>query len=143
MTVSVVCTEPESPPSIGSWGMYSLQLRANPIQFAAVRRIVGAHLRLWGHESLIDPAAMCVTELLANVYRHVSRPECELALLNVPGGVRASVSDMSSVLPVASEPDWCAESGRGLFLLAHTAERWGTMPTATGKTVWVLLREVS
>ncbi len=143
MTVSDVRMDSESPPDLGSWERYSLQLRADPVQFGAIRRIVSAHLRLWHHESLVAAATVCVTEMLSNVHRHVQMPECELALVHVPGGVRVSVRDLSYVLPVASEPDWCAESGRGLFLLAHTAELWGTMPTATGKTVWVLLREVS
>ncbi len=142
MAVSVVRKRTESVPAVWGGG-YTLQLWADPAQFGVVRRIVGAHLRLWGHAGLVDAAAMCVTELLANVHRHVQTPECELALVNVPGGVRASVSDSSSVLPVLSEPDWFAESGRGLFMLAHTAELWGTMPTASGKTVWVFLRDVA
>lgn len=124
-------------------GGYTLQLCADPAQFAAVRCIVGAHLHLWGRERLIDVAALCVTEMLANVHRHVSAPECELALLNLPEGIRAAVSDGSSVLPVVAEPDWCAESGRGMFLLAHAAACWGAVPTATGKTVWVLLRDAA
>ncbi len=141
MALSVVEERTESPPVV--WGGLTLQLWADPAQFGAVRRIVGAHCRLWGHESLIDAATMCVTEMLANVHRHVRVRECELALLNVPDGVRASVSDMSSVLPVLTEPDWCAETGRGLFLLANTAELWGTMPTPTGKTIWAFLRDAA
>ncbi|MDX6350885.1 MAG: hypothetical protein QOF84_5675, partial [Streptomyces sp.] len=33
-----------------------------------------------------------------------------------------------------------AETGRGLLLLAATAERWGTDLTPTGKQVWAVLR---
>ncbi len=142
MTVSLVRRKTEHPP-LSAGTCLSLQLWSDPMQFGEVRQIVGAWLRLWGHGSLVDSAAMCVTELLANVHRHVRLPECELSLVNWPGGVRLSVSDTSPTLPVLTEPDWVAENGRGLFLLAHTAELWGVVPTATGKTVWVLLREDS
>jgi two-component sensor histidine kinase len=55
--------------------------------------------------------------------------------------VRLSVSDTSHVLPVrAPVPDWTAERGRGLNLINATAYRWGSVLTATGKTVWVELR---
>ncbi|RRR71459.1 ATP-binding protein, partial [Streptomyces sp. RP5T] len=33
-----------------------------------------------------------------------------------------------------ADPD--DESGRGLLLVAHAADRWGTRPGTAGKTVW-------
>ncbi|NJQ00068.1 ATP-binding protein [Streptomyces zingiberis] len=133
---------PESPDATdAAVAVYRTRLVAVPERFAVARRSVGAQLRLWGYTGLIDAAAMCVTELLANVHRHVSSHECGLALHALPEGVRVSVSDRSSTLPVVpAEPDWHAERGRGLFLLSCTADAWGAEPTPTGKEVWALLR---
>ncbi|MGW7001831.1 ATP-binding protein [Streptomyces sp. NPDC054933] len=132
----------ESPPIVTTSGFCRLQLRAEPAQFGAVRRIVGACLRLWGRSGLVDAAALCVTEILANVHRHVNPPECELVLENMPEGVRAAVGDRSSELPVVAKADWFAESGRGMFIVANTANLWGVSPSeGGGKQVWVLLRE--
>ncbi len=143
MTASVVRVNADRLPRAGSYERYTLRLSADPERFGAIRWLVGAHLRMWGRERLTDAAAVCVTELLTNVHRHVRDPECELSLLHLPDGIRVAVSDLSPELPVVVEqPDAEAETGRGMFLLAHTAERWGTVPSATGKTVWVLLRDV-
>jgi hypothetical protein len=85
--------------------------------------------------------ALCVTEILANVHRHVESPECELRLEKLPDGVLAAVSDSSRTLPrFGAAPDWAAECGRGMFLIAGTADRWGTASTRTGKQVGVVLR---
>ena len=45
---------------------FRLSLRADPREFAVVRREVRAQLRLWGRDQLTYNAAMCVTELLSN-----------------------------------------------------------------------------
>ncbi|MEU4897835.1 ATP-binding protein [Streptomyces sp. NPDC044780] len=119
---------------------YELRLRAHPQTLADVRRAVAARLRLWGREELISAAGMCVTELLSNVHKHASSPECVLILENLPDGIQAAVSDTESALPVVKEPDFLSESGRGMFLLSKTADAWGTDLTPTGKTVWFTLR---
>ncbi|MDX3094432.1 ATP-binding protein [Streptomyces sp. ME01-24h] len=121
----------------------AMRVVAEPARIAGVRRAVHAQLRAWGREDLAPAAALCVTEMLANVHRHAGTPECELTLDDLAAeGVRAAVSDRSRVLPVASSgpPDWAAEGGRGLLLIAASAHRWGVLPTPEGKQVWVLLR---
>ncbi|MFD7918714.1 ATP-binding protein [Streptomyces sp. NPDC059740] len=105
-----------------------------------VRRIVRAHLRLWGFERLVDDAVLCVQELLANVVRHTDSSECALTLERRPDRVRLTVSDASGELPTLREPDWGAESGRGLWLVAELADAWGAVRTAGGKDVWCELR---
>ncbi|MET7905780.1 ATP-binding protein [Streptomyces sp. NPDC005336] len=118
---------------------YELRLRVHPQTLAEVRRAVGARLRLWGRGELITAAGMCVTELLSNVHKHTASPECVLTLENLRYGIYAAVSDTESALPVAKEPDFLSESGRGMFLLSKTAHEWGTDLTPTGKTVWFTL----
>lgn len=120
-----------------------MRVVAEPARIAGVRRAVRAQLRAWGREDLAPAAALCVTEMLANVYRHAGSPECDLTLDDLAAeGVRAAVSDRSPVLPVVAPgpPDRTAEGGRGLLLIAATAHRWGVLPTPEGKQVWVLLR---
>jgi hypothetical protein len=130
----------QSPPEV------VLQLLAEPERFAAVRRVVGAQLRDWGYAELVDAAAVCVTEILANVHRHVESPECELRLRKLPegGGVRMSVGDHSPVLPVwHPRPDWDTETGRGMCLIASMADVWGVTPRQGGKRVWVEFTQIT
>ncbi|GAA2324211.1 hypothetical protein SVIO_040730 [Streptomyces violaceusniger] len=74
--------------------------------------------------------------MLTNVPKHTGSPECRLRLWNTQDGVHTTISDTDSALPTVREPDWCAESGRGMFLLSSTAYRWAALPTPTGKGVW-------
>jgi hypothetical protein len=130
----------ESPP------VAVMRLVAEPARFAAVREAVREQLRAWGREDLADAAVLCATEILANVHDHTDSLDCELTLAPLPGpgeGVRLAVSDGAGVLlPQPSGlPVGSAERGRGLVLLAGTAERWGTVLTpGGGKQVWAVLR---
>ncbi|WP_172387959.1 ATP-binding protein [Streptomyces sp. MNP-20] len=119
---------------------YQQQLTAEPAQIGRARRIVAALLRYWGWGKVIDPALLCMTELLANVHRHTCSRECDLLLEASPLAVRIVVSDDCKSLPVVREVDPLAEDGRGMLLIAATADGWGAVPTPTGKSVWVELR---
>jgi hypothetical protein len=46
------------------------------------------------------------------------------------------VSDGSSTTPQLRRAGRYDEGGRGLLLVASLAERWGSRPTRTGKTIW-------
>ncbi|MEU7044874.1 ATP-binding protein [Streptomyces varsoviensis] len=118
---------------------FERQLVAQPRAFARVRRAVASQLRLWGRADLVPGAAMCVTELLSNVHKHTATAECVLTIDNLPGGIRAAVSDADAGMPTVKEPDYFAESGRGMFLLSETADTWGVDLNSTGKTVWFRL----
>ncbi|WP_275558296.1 ATP-binding protein [Streptomyces sp. 5-6(2022)] len=115
---------------------YEQHLHVDPQILRGIRRIIRAHLRLWGRDDLVDAVALCVTEVLTNVPKHTGSPECRLRLWNTQDGVHTTISDTDSALPTVREPDWCAESGRGMFLLSSTAYRWAALPTPTGKDVW-------
>ncbi|MFF0061008.1 ATP-binding protein [Streptomyces sp. NPDC005279] len=106
-----------------------------------LRRIVRSYLHLWRLEELGDAVGLAVTELLANVVRHVPDRRCALLVLRQASGVRIEVTDGAPGLPRASasggDPDGLAEGGRGLLLVEAVADRWGVVPLARGgKTVW-------
>ncbi|MEU0991518.1 ATP-binding protein [Streptomyces sp. NPDC005953] len=105
-----------------------------------VRRIARSYLHDWGLDGLADTVGLGLTELLANVVRHVPGRHCALALLRLPWGVRIEVSDEGPGLPrtpAPVDPEGLDEGGRGLLLIAALADRWGVVPlTPTGKTVW-------
>ncbi len=118
---------------------YRRKLTADPKHLGPIRRTVTAFVRLCGWSELIDPATMCVTEMLSNVCRHADSNDCVLLIQSSPSGLRIVVSDDSPRLPLVREPDWCTESGRGMFLLSKTADAWGAVPTVSGKDVWIEL----
>ena len=53
--------------------------------------------------------------------------------------VLVAVADPSPRPPEPKDPDYLAESGRGLHVISALSDRWGwTVPAATGKVVWAL-----
>ncbi|MPY42433.1 ATP-binding protein [Streptomyces phyllanthi] len=103
-----------------------------------IRRIVRFHLREWGLAELADAVELGVTELVANVVRHVPDRRCELLLLRAAAGVRVEVADGSPRLPVMpGDLSMEAEGGRGLLLVEAVADKWGVEARGGGgKAVW-------
>lgn len=83
---------------------------------------------------------LCVTELVANVIRHVGEgTPVRVRVARVGGGdrIRVEVTDPDArALPVLLDATVDDESGRGLALLDAVAVRWGVEPGVAGKTVW-------
>ena len=102
------------------------------------RAVVRGRLHDWGLDSVGDIVALLVSELVTNALRHATGPI----------GVRIRRSDGSpyTLLVEVSDPlpdppreraaDADDESGRGLRLVACSANAWGTRPGESGKTVW-------
>ncbi|MFD7336027.1 ATP-binding protein [Streptomyces violascens] len=119
---------------------YSLSLDATPDRIPQVRRIVAAHLRHWRLENIIQPVSLGVCELLTNVHRHARGDhDCVLELRWARGRLTASVADTDPRLPRLRGPRPFAERGRGLALIAHLSDSWGTHTTPGGKVVWFTL----
>ncbi|MFE9411332.1 ATP-binding protein [Streptomyces sp. NPDC006704] len=119
---------------------YTLSLHATPERIPQIRRIVAAHLRHWRLENIIQPVSLGVCELLTNVHRHTPGDQpCVLELRWARGQFAASVADSDPRLPRLHGPQPFAERGRGLALVAHLSDSWGTHPTAGGKVVWFTL----
>lgn len=116
---------------------YELHLTAEPRRLAVVRRIVAAHLRHWNLPDLVDPTVLGVTELLANVYRHVgSDAACMLRLSCSGESLRCEVHDGNAALPRLLEAADGELSGRGLALVAACSKDWGAEREDGGKVVW-------
>lgn len=117
---------------------YRISLTVGDHSAHHVRRIVRSYLGEWELAELTDAVELGVTELLANVVRHVPDRRCTLLLLRAAAGVRVEVGDGSAQLPVVRgdvPPD--SERGRGLTLLGAVSDKWGVGPRGGGgKTVW-------
>jgi len=88
-----------------------------------------------------------VSELLTNALRYTvpcpgavwPRWPVRLGLLQPGPWVLCAVSDPSDEVPVAQEPDWFGESGRGLHVVSSLCDEWGcTPPEPRGKVVWAM-----
>ncbi|MFG2805846.1 ATP-binding protein [Streptomyces massasporeus] len=117
---------------------YAMRLAVGEHAPRHIRRIVRSFLGEWGMPELSDAVELGVTELLANVVRHVPDRRCALLLLRQRTGVRVEVTDGSDELPCLPDAlDEESENGRGLLLLDAVADKWGvSLWSEGGKTVW-------
>lgn len=82
---------------------------------------------------------MALTELIANVVRHLPGRLCQTFIFRLPdGGVRVEVADGCDELPRVTDRDTLDEGGRGLILVDAVTDRWGAelRRDGAGKTVW-------
>jgi len=75
-----------------------------------------------------------LSELITNAIRYGTEP-IRVRLL-YERTLICEVSDGSSTSPHLRRAATTDEGGRGLFLVAQLAERWGTRYTPTGKIIW-------
>ncbi|QPP10868.1 SpoIIE family protein phosphatase [Streptomyces bathyalis] len=104
---------------------------------AAVRRVradVSAKLTEWELDDLVETTELILSELLTNAMRHGAGP-INIRLLH-DRTLICEVFDHSSTAPHLRYAATMDEGGRGLFLVAQIAERWGTRYTKGGKVIW-------
>lgn len=104
-----------------------------------LRRILRIYLTRWGLLDVADAAELALTELIANVVRHVPGRRCQTLIFLLPaGGVRVEVADACPRLPRPVDGDVLDEGGRGLLLVDAVADKWGVEERrdGCGKTVW-------
>ncbi|MER5792070.1 SpoIIE family protein phosphatase [Streptomyces sp. NPDC001980] len=107
---------------------------SDPSAVAGVRAAATDLLRDWGLKEEAFTLELILSELVTNAIRHATGPV----------GVRlihdrcliCEVSDGSSVSPHLRRAATMDEGGRGLFLVAQFADRWGTRYTPAGKVIW-------
>ncbi|MET7292134.1 ATP-binding protein [Streptomyces griseoloalbus] len=111
-----------------------LDLLALPKAVPEARRAVRDHMG-----GPCPELQLCVSELLANVIRHVGEgaPVTLRLARAVGGGTRLEVTDPDShTWLMLRHPGTEDETGRGLLLLDAVTTRWGVRQDAHGKTVW-------
>ncbi|WP_053170393.1 SpoIIE family protein phosphatase [Streptomyces sp. SBT349] len=105
-----------------------------PAAVADVRAAASRQLGEWRLTEIAFITELLLTELITNAMRHGTGP-IRVRLLR-DRTLICEVSDGSSTSPHLRNAAATDEGGRGLFLIAQYADRWGTRYTQEGKVIW-------
>ncbi|WP_346427574.1 SpoIIE family protein phosphatase [Streptomyces sp. AcE210] len=110
--------------SVATW-----DVSAEPSAVHEAREKSVSQLGVWGLQEAAFTTELIVSELVTNAIRHASGP-IRLRLIREHVLI-CEVSDTSSTSPHMRRASSTEEGGRGLFLIAQMAQRWGpaTQPT--------------
>ncbi|MGW0883138.1 SpoIIE family protein phosphatase [Streptomyces sp. NPDC002671] len=127
------------PPS----GVAMWDVPPDPALVPSVRARCRETLLEWGLEEIAFATELIVSELVTNAIRYGS-PPVDVRLLHGRSLI-CEVSDGSGTSPRMRRAATTDEGGRGLFLVAQFAQRWGTRYTTRGKVIWAeqLLHDAS
>ncbi|MFB7353788.1 SpoIIE family protein phosphatase [Streptomyces gardneri] len=114
------------------------EVERDPSAVSPVRNAAAAKLSEWGLDGLAFTAELILSELITNAVRYGADP-VRVRLLH-DRTLICEVSDGSSTSPHLRHATTTDEGGRGLYLVAQYAERWGTRYGRRGKTIWAELR---
>ncbi|MFF2466204.1 SpoIIE family protein phosphatase, partial [Streptomyces mirabilis] len=118
------------PPSrVAEWDVPS-----DPAVVPSVRARCRETLREWGLEEAGFATELILSELITNAIRY-GLPPVRARLLHGRCLI-CEVSDGSGTSPRLRRAATTDEGGRGLFLVAQFAQRWGTRYTTRGKVIW-------
>ncbi|MEU6096916.1 SpoIIE family protein phosphatase [Streptomyces sp. NPDC047079] len=106
----------------------------DPAAVGDVRASVTRQLADWGLEELTFTTELILSELVTNAIRYGSEPVRVRVVRD--RSLICEVFDGSSTSPHLRHAAMTDEGGRGLFLVAQMAERWGTRYTPNGKVIW-------
>jgi anti-sigma regulatory factor (Ser/Thr protein kinase) len=148
---------PDTQPTTRDERVLRVRLAADPASVPGARRFVAEGLRAWGHDDLVDDAALCVSELAGNAALHGGCSYIEVCVLDLERAVRVYVEDdgpvaPSVIAPRTTLPGPSAEvdvetddlellldapaTGRGLAIVSVLASDWGVEELEQGKRVW-------
>ncbi|WP_258382559.1 SpoIIE family protein phosphatase/ATP-binding protein [Streptomyces sp. NTH33] len=117
------------PARVADW-----EVPRDPATVAPVRAACVRQLDVWGLEEVGFNTELILSELVTNAIRYGSEP-IRVRLL-CGRNLVCEVSDGSSTSPHLRKAATTDEGGRGLFLVARLAQRWGTRYTPQGKVIW-------
>ncbi|MFE1029580.1 SpoIIE family protein phosphatase [Streptomyces sp. NPDC058818] len=117
------------PSRVSAW-----DVERDPAAVSRTRREVTDRLAEWGLDEEAFVTELILSELLTNAVRYGTDP-VRVRLLHGRTLI-CEVSDGSSTAPHLRYAATTDEGGRGLFLVAQLADRWGTRYTETGKVIW-------
>jgi PAS domain S-box-containing protein len=120
--------------ALGGHQVASWDLATDPAEVGRARSLAGRQLSGWGLEELEFTTELIVSELVTNAIRHGTGP-ITLRLIRQDVLI-CEVFDAGSTAPHLRHARTTDEGGRGLFIIAQLAGRWGTRYTPTGKVIW-------
>ncbi|MGW4042240.1 SpoIIE family protein phosphatase [Streptomyces sp. NPDC004721] len=118
-----------APAQIAQW-----HVPRDPAAVATVRADAVRRLQAWGLEEIGFTTELILSELVTNAIRYGTEP-IHVRLLH-DRSLICEVADGSSTSPHLRRAATTDEGGRGLFLVAQLAQRWGTRYIRTGKVIW-------
>jgi serine phosphatase RsbU (regulator of sigma subunit)/PAS domain-containing protein/anti-sigma regulatory factor (Ser/Thr protein kinase) len=118
------------PVKVAEWDVPSDPAAVAPIRTQCARRI-----EAWGLEEITFTTELILSELMTNAIRYATRP-IRVRLMHDDRNLICEVFDGSSTSPHLRRAATTDEGGRGLFLVAQFAARWGTRYTPCGKVIW-------
>ncbi|MEU6282780.1 SpoIIE family protein phosphatase [Streptomyces sp. NPDC047028] len=124
---------PLSAADVASW-----DLAFEPAAAGRARALTIDRLTRWRLDDLSFTAELIVSELVTNAVRHARGPVA-LRLIRTENRIILAVLDHSNTSPHLRRARLGEEGGRGLFLVAQFALRWGTRYTTDGKVIWAEL----
>ncbi len=119
---------------LGADRVTELRVASDPAAVSEVRAFVSRQLADWGLEELSFTTELILSELVTNAIRY-GRGPIGVRLLRERTLI-CEVSDRSTTSPHLRYAATTDEGGRGLFLVAQIADRWGTRYTSRGKIIW-------
>ncbi|MET8163564.1 SpoIIE family protein phosphatase [Streptomyces sp. NPDC005329] len=120
--------------ALGADHVVSWEVPADPAAVADVRARATRQVEAWGLGDLAMTSELVVSELVTNAVCYAT-PPIRLRLI-LDARLTCEVSDASSTAPRLRHARIMDEGGRGLFLVAQLAHRWGSRYTADGKIIW-------
>ena len=119
----------------------SFDLPADSSSPAQARAYVADTLNEWGLADLVESATLLVSELVTNGVRHAGTGLRLGVGRRAEQRVRVSVTDWAPRVDVkVRSASRDAEGGRGLFLVEHLSDGWGSVADDARKTVWFELQ---
>ncbi|MFE6775178.1 SpoIIE family protein phosphatase [Streptomyces sp. NPDC057702] len=125
----VARTRAVPPDRVATW-----EVPSDPAAVADVRARVSRQLAVWRVGEEAFTTELILSELITNAIRYTTGP-IRVRLIRDTGLI-CEVADTSSTAPHLRYAATTDEGGRGLFLVAQFADRWGTRYTPTGKVIW-------
>ncbi|MGX1759769.1 SpoIIE family protein phosphatase [Streptomyces lydicus] len=110
------------------------EVPSDPAAVAHIRSSCLGTLESWGLATLSFTTELILSELITNAIRYGAQP-IRVRLL-YDRALICEVFDGTSASPHLRRAATTDEGGRGLFLVAQFAQRWGTRYTANGKIIW-------
>nr|WP_257003288.1 ATP-binding protein [Streptomyces sp. Alain-F2R5] len=114
--------------------MAEWQVPNDPAAVGEIRSQVSRRLAEWGLDELAFTTELILSELVTNAIRYGG--ETVQVRVVRDRSLICEVFDSSSTSPHLRYAAMTDEGGRGLFLVAQLAERWGTRYTPAGKVIW-------